>query len=78
MSPTASPPEITEVVSTKRLEELADQYAKGKQLFSAHCIGSHFKPEINRLDQYTFDRLFERLPAPAEEYLVNYYEIVRN
>lgn len=47
-------------------------FSKGKQLFSRLCNTCHVAPEKNVTDQYLFANLFERLPAPSEDYFVSF------
>lgn len=51
---------------------LASGFSQGKELFIRFCNTCHYAPEKQVLDQYIFDNLFERLPAPSEEYFTNY------
>lgn len=64
--------EIKSQADSIRLKSIVFSYKEGKQLFSRYCNTCHLAPEINKTDQYLFDNLFERLPAPAEDYFFSY------
>jgi hypothetical protein len=55
-----------------RIKELASNYDHGKRLFLSQCNKCHIAPERNIYDQYLFDNIFERLPAPGEDYFIKY------
>ncbi len=59
-------------VDSSRFKKVAVSYIYGKQLFTKLCNKCHPAPDKDLLDQYLFDNLFERLPAPAEDYFVKY------
>lgn len=63
--------EYTQADSTK-LMNAASGYLKGKYLFAQNCRACHYPPGTHMTDQHMFDNLFEKVPAPAEEYLFNY------
>jgi len=63
-----NPPKLDSSVA----KNVSDQYAHGKNIFKKYCNDCHFSPERIVFDQYSFDRLFDRLPTPAEDYLVRY------
>jgi len=60
---------LTDSSQTKRL---VGHYASGKQLFVTFCNKCHNNPERYVNDDFIFEQLFDRLPAPAEEYLVRF------
>lgn len=64
--------EIKNQIDSARFKQSVLSYNQGKQLFSRFCNSCHPAPEKHVLDQYLFDNLFERLPAPSEDYFVNY------
>ena len=68
---TAAEGEKPQVDSVKFIQA-ALSYIEGKQLFSRLCSACHGAPEIDMTDQYLFDKIFERLPAPSEDYFVSY------
>jgi hypothetical protein len=53
---------------------LTNNYKQGKQSFQKLCDDCHVAPERHMTDQYLFDNLFERLPAPPEEYFIKFIQ----
>ena len=47
-------------------------FIEGKFQFNRLCNNCHVAPEVKKLDQYTFDNLFERLPQPGEQYFTEF------
>jgi hypothetical protein len=63
---------IKSQIDSAEFKKVALQFSKGRQLFRSYCNTCHYAPEKHVLDQYIFDDLFERLPAPAEDYFIQY------
>jgi hypothetical protein len=59
-------------VDSIKFKQVASDYGQGKQAFKRLCNTCHFAPERHVTDQYTFDEIFERLPAPSEDYFVRF------
>jgi cytochrome c2 len=68
----SSTEEIKNQTDSTRFKQVALSYNEGKQLFAKYCNTCHYVPDKDVLDQYLFDNLFERLPAPAEDYFIKY------
>jgi cytochrome c2 len=62
------------ILDSSRIKDLANNYREGKQSFQKLCDGCHVAPERHVTDQYLFDNLFERLPAPAEDYFIKFIQ----
>jgi|GEM_PF-1891223 len=66
------PPYVAPFVDSTYAMQKVEEFKKGKILFSENCTGCHFPPEKQVSDQYMFENLFEKLPAPAEDYFAKY------
>jgi hypothetical protein len=62
------------ILDSSQIKELANNYKHGQQSFEKLCNGCHISPESHMKDQYVFNNLFERLPAPAEEYFIKFIQ----
>ena len=55
-----------------RTQEFVARYDSGKTIFSAYCRSCHLPPETINGHNYAFHNLFDRLPQPAEKYLIDF------
>jgi hypothetical protein len=44
----------------------------GKKVFLNYCSECHAPPDKRMSNNYAFDKIFERLPAPPEEYFIRF------
>jgi len=61
-----------EPTTVDRNKELVGNYESGKTLFTTYCRACHFPPESKHGHNYAFHNLFDRLPQPAEKYLMDF------
>ncbi len=69
-------PQNNQQISDSNEKSVADsaKYHEGQLIFRKYCNTCHVVPERNVTDQYLFDNLFERLPAPSEQYFIKYMQ----
>jgi hypothetical protein len=62
------------ITDSLKIKKPAFNYSQGKLVFSRFCTGCHTAPERHATDQYTFDKLFDRLPQPSEDYFIKFIQ----
>ena len=58
-------------MDTNEIKKYLAEYDKGKVVFKNYCSACHGAPG-RRIDGPSFDGLFDRLPAPGQEYFVRF------
>jgi cytochrome c2 len=65
-------PQVIPFVDSAYTSQKVEEFKKGKVLFYDKCSACHMSPEGTKTGLNILDRVFERLPAPAEEYFAKY------